>query len=360
MTTNSAPIRVGLVGCGYQGQWLAKAIGEIEGMRLGACVDPDEEAAHAVSAIAGGASILPSAEALVGSRDVDAVMVATPHHWLQPYATMAVNAGKHVLAEKPVALNAQQGRDLEAAVAQQGVTFMSGYSFRYFDHPAEAKQLLSEGAIGEIKTISAGMAIPRLRAGWPSEPAAGGGMLAFFGCHMIDRILWFLEARPVEVFADVRHDPKSGVDLICVLQMRFAGGATAQVSLCGGGVGPFDFAQICGSAGSMDLHADKFPHYALTVSNATDQATPNTNTSSLSREAAILKKMVAELNDFAEAIRQAHQPPITIEDACSVLEIMDAALLSGRTGQPVALRGSAPADGPAPHCQSAAPASASH
>jgi predicted dehydrogenase len=250
----------------------------------------------------------------------------------------AVTAGKHVLAEKPVALNARQGRALEAAVTKHGVTFMAGYSFRYFDRLAQAKQMLTDGAMGEVKTINTGMSLRALRAGWPSDPGSGGGMNGFFGCHAVDRSLWFLEAEPTEVFADVRYDADSGVDLISAFQVRFAGGATAQFSFCGRGHGPFDFAHICGDAGYMYLQAQQFPHYSLTVSNDTEYATAKTFTSDLDREAAILKKMAAELDDFVDAVRRESQPPITVEDACAVLDILDAVILSGKTGQPVALR----------------------
>ena len=74
---------------------------------------------------------------------MDAIFVATPHHLLQPYALQAIATGKHVLAEKPIALNAKEARKLEAAVAASGVIFMSGYSFRYFEQPARAKQLIA-------------------------------------------------------------------------------------------------------------------------------------------------------------------------------------------------------------------------
>ena len=337
--TNTDQIRVGLIGCGYQGQWLAKAVVGVENLILTGYVDPNTDAAAKVREISNGASSYPSPEALLNSDQVDAVLVATPHHLLQPYALLAIQANKHVLAEKPIALNASQARELEAAVAKQGVTFMSGYSFRYFDHPAQARQLLADGVIGNIQTISAGMIRPGLRSGWASDPAAGGGMLGFFGCHIVDRVLWFLEDEPVEVFAEVRYHPDSGVDLTSIFQVRFAGGATAQFNVCGEANGPFDFAHICGDAGYMYLAVENFPQYSLTVSSTIieEYAASKIYRSDLGREAAILKKMVAELNDFARTIRRGCHSPITVEDGRKVLEILDAVIRSGKTGRPVAI-----------------------
>jgi predicted dehydrogenase len=106
-------LRVGLIGCGYQGEWLARAAAEVETFQLVAYTDPSDEAAAAVAAIAGQAQRTSSAELLVERGDVDVVFIATPHHLLQPYALQAVAADKHVLAEKPMALNAAQAIELE-------------------------------------------------------------------------------------------------------------------------------------------------------------------------------------------------------------------------------------------------------
>ena len=87
-------LRAGLIGCGYQGQWLARAAEALDTFRLTACTDPDESAVKEVLAIAGDAAVEDSAAALNARQDVDVVFVATPHNFLQPYALQAVMAGK--------------------------------------------------------------------------------------------------------------------------------------------------------------------------------------------------------------------------------------------------------------------------
>lgn len=335
--SHSQQLRVGLVGCGYQGQWLARAVTEIDAFRLTACTDPNPAATSAIAALTNGVQIAESAKAVIEA--VNVVLIATPHHLLQPYALQAVNAGKHVLAEKPIALNEKEAVELQTAVTRTGVTYMAGYSFRYFPPVAEAKRLISEGVIGEIQTISAGMPRPGLRSGWVSASASGGGILGFYGCHMVDRILWFVEDQPVEVMATVRYYPESDVDQTSMFQVHFEQGAIAQFNMCGSSAGWFDFAHVCGRDGHLYLTSPTFPNYALTVSSRAQDAynTPQTTTMTLDRATAIQQKMVAELNDFAEAIRHNRQPPITVEDGRKTLQILDAVIASGQIGQPVRL-----------------------
>ena len=101
------PLRVGIIGCGYQGGILAQTIATgnagrpIAAWRVVACADPDQAAAARVAAIAGGAATYASTEELLGT-EVDAVFVATSHDALYECSLAAVQAGKHVMAEKPI------------------------------------------------------------------------------------------------------------------------------------------------------------------------------------------------------------------------------------------------------------------
>jgi predicted dehydrogenase len=332
-------IRVGLIGCGYQGQWLARAAARVGAFRVVALVDPDSDAAAEAASAAKDATIYPSSEEMLEKAEVGAVFIATPHHLLQPYALQAIKAGKHVLAEKPIALNTEQALELEKAVEEKGAAYMSGYSFRYFEQPANAKRLLTDGVLGEIQTISAGIARPSLRPGWPTDPDSGGGILGFYGCHMVDRVLWYVEDKPVEVFANVSYYPDIGVDQTSVFQVLFKQGVIAQFNISGTSDGWFDYAHINGHAGHMALSLASFPNYSLTVSSTTHDKydPPKTFCSNQDWETSILNKMTAELDDFAQAIEENHQPPITVADGRKVLEVLDAVIASGKTGQPVSL-----------------------
>lgn len=332
-------IRAGLIGCGYQGQWLARASTAVDAFHLTACTDPDSDATAAVASIVDHIQVKDSAEMLICMDDIDVVLIATPHHLLQPYALQAIETGKHVLAEKPIALNTKEALELETAVARRGVIYMAGYSFRYFPTVAEAKHLITDGVIGEIQTVSAGISKPGLHPGWPSDPKSGGGILGFYGCHMVDRILWFIDDMPVEVMATVSYYPEYGVDQTSLFQVRFKRGAIAQFNICGSSAGWFDFAHVCGLNGHIYLSMAMFPNYSLTVSSRVKEefVIPQTSTMALERSTAVRQKMEAELRDFALAIQENRQPPITIADGREVLQVLDAVITSGQSGQPVLL-----------------------
>jgi predicted dehydrogenase len=98
-------LRIGVIGCGNQGGALTQAVVRSDNLRLVACADPDAAAAEQVAALADGVSTHESVRDLLDAADVDAVLIATPHHVLAPLALAAIRAGKHVLIEKPMAMN---------------------------------------------------------------------------------------------------------------------------------------------------------------------------------------------------------------------------------------------------------------
>ncbi|UCC88172.1 MAG: Gfo/Idh/MocA family oxidoreductase, partial [Anaerolineales bacterium] len=171
-----AQLRVGIVGCGYQGRLLAQAIGKVDRMQVTACADPVREAADAVAALTGHAEVHGSAEELLNKSKVDAVLIATPHHLLQQVALLAIDAGKHVLAEKPIAMNERQAVEIEEAAAKAGICYLSGYSLRFFAAQQQVRDLLAAGAVGEIQAVTAGIGTGPFD-GWFAEAEKGGGAL---------------------------------------------------------------------------------------------------------------------------------------------------------------------------------------
>src|SRR5829696_926624 len=99
---NQDRLRVGIVGCGYQGGILARAIAESDTFQVTACADPDQAAAGRVAALTGNAPMFTSVDEMLQHAEVDVVIVATSHDALYECSLAAIRAGKHVLTEKPV------------------------------------------------------------------------------------------------------------------------------------------------------------------------------------------------------------------------------------------------------------------
>jgi predicted dehydrogenase len=152
-------------------------------------------------------------------------------------------------------------------------------------------------------------------------------------------VLWLVDEKPVEVSATVTTYPDYGVDQTSLFQVRFEGGAVAQFNICGESAGWFDFAHLCGGDGHLYLSMATVPNYSLTVSSRTHEAyaTPQTCSTNLDRATAVQQKLEAELRDFAQAIQQQRQPPISIADGRRVLKVLDAVTASAQKGAPVDL-----------------------
>ena len=331
-------LRVGLVGCGWHGSTLAQAIARSQGLLLVACADPDAAAANRAATNAAHVSTHASSEALLAEAEVDAIVIATPHHLLAPVALTAIRAGKHVLAEKPIALSEPEAAEVAAAVAQAGVTYMSGYSFR-FSMGHYVHDLLAGGAVGDIRGITGAIGIGPLNDGWIAYPETGGGPLLYLGCHLIDLALWLLRDEPVEVFAHMQLRPDTGVDDTTALQIRCAKGALAQFLVTQAASTFFYELGIHGGAGTIELRGRNFLQFELEVSST---VLPAYAEPTIIRPAVrgdnVTMMLVPELEAFATAVYERCQPAITVADGRQVLRILDAVRESGRAGKPITLR----------------------
>ncbi len=193
---------VGIIGCGLIGQKRAKALGE---GRLVACADVNEIRAKALAGNSG-ARVFGEWRGLLALPEVEIVIIATLHDSLAEITLAAIEAGKHVLVEKPAARNPAELEPVMAAAEQHGVKVHVGFNHRYHRAFRKARELFEAGALGELMFI-------RARYGhggrigydkeWRTNPElSGGGELIDQGPHLIDLSRWFLgEFTEVQGFA---------------------------------------------------------------------------------------------------------------------------------------------------------------
>ena len=178
-------MKVGIVGCGLIG---SKRAALLEPGQLLAVADADEAKAKELAAKIPGVKAYSDAVALIAHPGIEAVVVATPHRHLGPLALQAVQAGKHVLVEKPAARQASEFRPVVEEAARRGLRVKAGYNHRF--HPAlrEAKRQLQ--ASGEVLFLRARYGHGG-RLGYEKEwraqkEVSGGGELIDQGLHLID------------------------------------------------------------------------------------------------------------------------------------------------------------------------------
>lgn len=218
-----------IVGCGLIGRKRATNLKGV-GRLLYTC-DLDAARAADLAKLATGCQATTDFKQAIADPAVSAVIVATLNASLAPITLAAVQAGKHVLVEKPGALNAAQLREIQAAAAKTGARVRIGYNHRF--HPAlqKARALIDSGALGPLMFI-------RARYGhggrkgydreWRADPAlSGGGELIDQGVHLIDLASWYLgELTSVEGHASTYFwDMK--VDDNAFLSLRTPAGQTA-------------------------------------------------------------------------------------------------------------------------------------
>ncbi len=186
-------VRVAIIGCGLIGQKRARVLGDCP---LVAVADTNIGRAQQLASQYPGCVAEPRWQDAVVRADVDLVIIATTNDALTPVALAAVQAGKHVLVEKPAARNASELEPLVAAAHNAGVVAKVGFNHRF--HPAlmKAKHLITDGAIGPLMFIRAryghGGRVGYDRE-WRANPEiAGGGEMLDQGVHLIDLARWYL------------------------------------------------------------------------------------------------------------------------------------------------------------------------
>jgi predicted dehydrogenase len=350
---NQAPLRVGIIGCGYQGSILARTIASsnvwrvpdawrlADTWRISACADPNQAAAARVAAIAGGAAVYASTEDLLQGTDVDAVFVAVSHDALYECSLAAIQAGKHVMAEKPIGTDEKEAAQLEEAVARFSVCFMSGYSFRYIAAWQKVRELLQAGAVGEIQAITGAFGVGPLSADWKAHPDTGGGAMLYIGANLVDQILWYMAddeqaGQTIEVAAGIRYRTDTRADETTTFQIRFSGGATAQGMVTQTAHDSwYHNLDIYGRQGRISLRGIGFNYSIDVVSSSLPAYAQPTSIHLPQMQDLRIVMHQPQLAEFAQAIRKRRQPTITVSDGRRVLKVLDAFIKSDRTGQPV-------------------------
>ena len=233
----SGTVKLALVGCGAISEWHRLGIREAPEIEIRAAVDVDRAKAGAV-ADETGAEVFTSLDEALSKGDFDAVDLMLPHDLHEPLALRALDAGKHVLLEKPMAPSVEAcERILEAARKAPGV-FMVAENAQYWPEVVIAQELIEEGAIGEVVTAGVHLFFPPLPAyyggdrPWRMERgAAGGGISIDTGSHYIRPLrMWLGEIEEVVAAMERPYTQMEGESLARAL-FRFRSGRVASFDL---------------------------------------------------------------------------------------------------------------------------------
>jgi predicted dehydrogenase len=210
MREEALMIRVGIVGAGYIGRVHAEAFRSVEGAQVSAVASRTPQRAEELAA-EHGARILPSNEALFADPDVDAVVITYPTPTHAELTIAALEAGKHVLCEKPVAFSLNDADRMGEVWRHSGRTLIIAHCLRFWSGYVELERIAASGELGRPLAASARRQLARPKTGvWDVGEAITGGTVLDVMVHDFDQVNWLL-GTPRSVLARGRADANGAV-----------------------------------------------------------------------------------------------------------------------------------------------------
>jgi len=217
-------VRIGLVGLGYWGPNIARNIIECPRAELTWVCDLDPAAVATARRRYPGATATTSVEDMLADPQLDAVAIATPVSTHYPLGRAALEAGKHVLIEKPLAASSVEARDLVRRAEHARLVLLPGHTFLYSPPVRKIKELLDSGDIGEIYFIS----MSRVNLGLHQRDVS---VLWDLGPHDFSILNYWLGCRPTSVSAMTRSCVFPNTPDVAFINMRYDSGALVHLEL---------------------------------------------------------------------------------------------------------------------------------
>lgn len=261
-----------------------------------------------------------SYEALAADPDVDAIYIATPHPFHVTTAELAIRAGKHVLIEKPITINAAEAEHLRQLGEEHDVVVLEAMWTRFLPHMRRIHEILDAGTIGALRSL-----VATHTQDLPDDPghrlndlALGGGALLDLGIYPVSFTFDIL-GKPEQIIATGRLRP-TGADAEVSTLFRYASGATALVLCQSDAPGP-NTAQISGADGYIAIESVWYKPTAFSVFNSKHEcieryASPQIIGRGMHFQALELERLVATGERFS--------PMMPIAQSVAIMDVMDA------------------------------------
>ena len=271
-----------------------------------------------------------SYEALLADPEIDVIYNPLPNHLHAEWTIKAVEAGKHVLCEKPLALNVDEVDAVQAAARKHGRVVAEAFMYRHHPQTLKVQELVRDGSLGSVKLIRGSFRYVLSREGDVRlTPEWGGGSIWDVGCYPISYVRSVLADEPLEVFGQQVTGP-TGIDDTFVGQMRFANDVLAQFD--SSFVLPFvSFMVIVGSEGTLNISNPYKPNEDEKI-----YLIRNGKTEIISIQGQEL--YIGEVEDMADAILLGKEPRISLDDSRGNVMTITSLLESARTGKVISCR----------------------
>jgi len=300
---------------------------------IAALASRDEAAARAAAAELGIPTSYGSYEALLADPSIIAIYNPLPNHLHVPWTIRALEAGKHVLCEKPIALSAAEAQGLvDAAARYPHLKVMEAFMYRFHPQWVRAKAIVDAGGVGELKTINSFFSYFNDDASNIRNRAdVGGGGLMDIGCYNISLSRFIFGTEPTRVLGIIERDPNFGTDRLASGILDFGTG-TATFT-CATQLAPHQRANIYGTGGRVEVEipVNAPPDAPTRIWHQHDGATEE-----LTFDA--VDQYTIQGDRFARAILDDTPVPTPLTDAVANMRVLESLVTSARENAWVAIR----------------------
>lgn len=339
--------RIAIVGYGGMGRWHGWRIREVDCLELAGIYDIAQEAMD--FAREKEIPTYESFEAILADKTVSIVTVAVPNHLHKDICIRLMEAGKHVVCEKPVALNSAELQEMIDTANRCGVLFTVHQNRRWDEDFLVVKKLLQENPLGKIFRIESRVHGSRgIPGDWRNQKQYGGGMVLDWGVHLFDQILQMIPGKLKSVYAQLSFVTNEDCDDGFTATLNFENGPAIQVQ-----VGTSNFINlprwyVLGENGSAVIENFKMDGKIVMVSDWEKRdAVPVVTAAGLTKTMAPrtkdtiaeypLPRVASDVHDFyrnvAKVIRGEETPLITHAEVMRVMKLMEAVFQSAETNK---------------------------
>lgn len=362
-------LRIAFAGCGGIGEHYLGVYRDLEFVEVATLIDAGLERAERAAAMFDGRTKPRATTEFTDALgpDVDAVIINTPNHLHREQAVAALEAGKHVLLQKPVAANladAEAIAETAERARQSGV--VSGLYLSYFDQPLmhDLREIIERGWFGEVTHLYArlmhrgGLALSQQllsgQSNWrASIEQTGGGCFIQLAVHYVHLFKWMMDARVTRVMAMAKNQYCPGVegeDIACAI-LEFSNGALATLDMAWNTAG--EQLSIHGTRGTCEYIGNRtlmldslegaFTGHVVNYFGASNQVSPAApGTATRQQVSTVIAPPLGDWRNpfnqhrmFLEAVRHSHEPFVSIESGVDDLRVVAAVYESARSGHAV-------------------------
>jgi predicted dehydrogenase len=271
-----------------------------------------------------------SYEELLADDEIDAIYNPLPNHLHVPWTIKAAEAGKHVLCEKPISLNAGEAQKLIAIRDRTGVKIQEAFMVRTHPQWLGVRELIESGRIGAPRSVTGYFSyFNRDPENIRNKPELGGGALMDIGCYPINMSRYIFAAEPRRVLALIERDPEMGIDRLTTAILDFVSGQS--VFTCSTQLAPYQRMHLFGTKGRIEIEIPFNAPSSRPTRISIDDGSDLFGGGIEMREFPTCNQYTIQGDLFSRSIRANTEQPIPLEDAVKNMAVIDAVFRSAES-----------------------------